>query len=42
MILRPTPRFATGKLRAYQDRVHAKGWLAAWPRLTMQPARSDT
>jgi uncharacterized protein len=33
LVLRPTPRFAGERHRAFLDRVQAKGWLAAWPLL---------
>lgn len=35
-VLRPTPRFMGEKHNVYLDRVHAKGWLSAWPRLRME------
>jgi hypothetical protein len=41
LILRPTPSFAGDKHAAYLQRVRTKGWLAAWPRLRMQPAHDS-
>ncbi len=35
LVLRPTPRFAGERRGVFCDRITAKGWLAAWPRLKM-------
>ena len=34
LVVRPTPRFMTDKYPLYLERLHAKDWQAAWPRLT--------
>jgi hypothetical protein len=36
LVLRPTPRFSHARHADYLERVHAKGWLAAWPGLRME------
>lgn len=33
LILRPTRRFAAGKLPVYEERVRSKAWIEAWPLL---------
>jgi hypothetical protein len=35
LIVRPTPRFVAEKYAVYLERIRAKGWQAAWPRLTI-------
>ena len=34
LVVRPTPRFMTDKYPLYLERLRAKDWQAAWPRLT--------
>lgn len=36
LVIRPGPRFANNKHQAYLDRVRAKRWLVAWPRLRIE------
>jgi hypothetical protein len=35
LVLRPTPRFRIEKQAIYEDRICSKGWVSAWPLLTM-------
>ncbi|TDW61573.1 hypothetical protein EDF57_109131 [Novosphingobium sp. PhB55] len=35
LVLRPTFRFRAEKRAAYEDRIRSKGWIGAWPLLTM-------
>ncbi len=41
LILRPTPRFSSEKLRLYQERQRAKRWVKAWPGLKPSGAASQ-